>query len=178
MSASLPPATVSSASREASLPPAEKSLSRSRGLNAPSGAETSDRLSDFELLLSAPPLDFYTPDVTAAEADVPSAGSTGYLSPSHAECVTTSLTATLHAELAARHDLTAHSPFSFSLQLPQLGDVDVRISTLPPLGWEVMLRFQRSAYPQVSRQRENCRRALSTALDCPIRLEFEVQEEP
>ena len=177
MSAYLPPATASSASPQASSPSAEKALPRSRGLNAHSGAETSDRLSDFELLLSAPPLDFYTPGVTAAEADVSSAGSMNYLSALPAENVTTSLTAALHAELSARNDLVSHSPFSFSLQLPQLGDVDVRMSTLPPVGWEVMLRFQRSAYQDVRRQRESCRRALSAALDCPIRLEFEVQEE-
>ncbi|OSM99582.1 MULTISPECIES: type III secretion system HrpP C-terminal domain-containing protein [Lonsdalea] len=178
MSPYLPPATSSSASRQALTPPAEKTLPRSRGSAAHFGDDATDRPPDFELLLASPPLNFYTPGATAVHADLTSAGSTPYLSALSAENVTMSLTTALHAELAARNDLASHGPFSFSLQLPQLGGIDVRMSTLQPIGWEVMLRFQRSPCQQVLRQRESCRRALSSALGCPIRLGFEVQEEP
>ncbi|MGK4328428.1 type III secretion system HrpP C-terminal domain-containing protein [Lonsdalea quercina] len=173
MSAYLPPAAPSSPSRTVPSPSAEKPLPRSRGGAAHSGDEATAPPSDFELLLSAPPVNFCTPGLASEDTGTLSSGLTLHAA---ADEVTTSLTETLHAELTARRDLASHSPFSFSLQLPQLGDVDVRMSTLPPTGWEVMLRFQRSAYQEVRRQRESCRRALSAALDCPIRLGFEVQE--
>ncbi|MFP1934518.1 type III secretion system HrpP C-terminal domain-containing protein [Lonsdalea quercina] len=175
MSAYLPPAAPSSPSRTVHSPSAEKPLPRSRGGAAHSGDEATAPPLDFELLLSAPPYNFCTPGSASEDTGTRSSGLTRDAT---ADEVTMSLISALQAELTARRDLAYHSPFSFSLQLPQLGDVDVRMSTLHPTGWEVMLRFQRSAFQEVRRQRERCRRALSAALDGPIRLEFEVQEEP
>ncbi|OSN07905.1 hypothetical protein AU511_03185 [Lonsdalea iberica] len=175
MSAYLPPAAPSSPPRTVPSPSAEKPLPRSHGGAAHSGDEATAHPSDFELLLSAPLYNVFTPGSAPEDSGTLSPGLTRN---SAAEEVTMSLMERLHAELAAGRDLVFHSPLSFSLQLPQLGDVDVRMSTLAPIGWEVMLRFQRSAYQEVRRQRESCRRALSAALDCPIRLGFDVQEEP
>jgi hypothetical protein len=47
----------------------------------------------------------------------------------------------LESSLADMPSLHRGEPLSFSVQLPQLGSVDVRMVALPPHGWDVSLRF-------------------------------------
>ncbi|SLM63279.1 MULTISPECIES: type III secretion system HrpP C-terminal domain-containing protein [Dickeya] len=68
-------------------------------------------------------------------------------------------------------------PLSFSLQLPQLGHVDVRMVTQPAQGWEVSLRFGKRAYEQLKNQRDDCRRSLAGTLRAPVLLQFESRED-
>ncbi|MCV9877538.1 type III secretion system HrpP C-terminal domain-containing protein [Brenneria izbisi] len=82
----------------------------------------------------------------------------------------------LQTELLEALDNISYPPFSFSLQLPQLGDIDARLATLAPRGWDIALRFSRESYQNLKDRRESCRRALSDALDCPVNLRFDVRE--
>ncbi|MGM3175406.1 type III secretion system HrpP C-terminal domain-containing protein [Dickeya lacustris] len=68
-------------------------------------------------------------------------------------------------------------PLSFSLQLPQLGHVDVRMLTRPAQGWEVSLRFGKRAYEQLKGQRDDCRRSLAGTLRAPVLLQFDSRED-
>ncbi|ATA24187.1 hypothetical protein BIY26_01030 [Brenneria goodwinii] len=90
--------------------------------------------------------------------------------------VTMSQWAPLQCELVESVDNIGNPPFSFSLQLPQLGDIDVTLAALAPQGWDIALRFSRDAYPLLKHRREACRRSLSDALGCPVRLSFESRE--
>ncbi|RYC37740.1 type III secretion system HrpP C-terminal domain-containing protein [Pectobacterium zantedeschiae] len=82
----------------------------------------------------------------------------------------------LQCELIEAMDNICAPPFAFSLQLPQLGDIDARLANLVPRGWDISLRFSRESYHQLKDRREACRRSLATALDCPINLRFDARE--
>ncbi|GKV83021.1 hypothetical protein PEC106664_37950 [Pectobacterium carotovorum subsp. carotovorum] len=82
----------------------------------------------------------------------------------------------LQCELIEAMDNICAPPFAFSLQLPQLGDIDARLATLVPRGWDISLRFSRESYHQLKDRREACRHSLSSALDCPINLRFDARE--
>ncbi|GKW25914.1 type III secretion system HrpP C-terminal domain-containing protein [Pectobacterium polonicum] len=82
----------------------------------------------------------------------------------------------LQCELIEAMDNICAPPFAFSLQLPQLGDIDARLATLVPRGWDISLRFSRESYHQLKDRREACRRAIATELDCPINLRFDARE--
>ncbi|MGM3161888.1 type III secretion system HrpP C-terminal domain-containing protein [Dickeya undicola] len=96
---------------------------------------------------------------------------------SQAEPVTPAYWPTLESSLTDMPLLRRGEPLSFSLQLPQLGSVDVRMVTLPASGWDVSLRFGKSAYEQLKGQRDACRRSLSDTLRAPVRLQFESRED-
>ncbi|MBT9183175.1 type III secretion system HrpP C-terminal domain-containing protein [Pectobacterium punjabense] len=83
----------------------------------------------------------------------------------------------LQCELIEAMDNICAPPFAFSLQLPQLGDIDARLANLVPRGWDISLRFSRESYHQLKDRREACRRSISTALDCPINLRFDARED-
>lgn len=83
----------------------------------------------------------------------------------------------LQCELLESMENIGHPPFSFSLQLPQLGDIDVMLASLSPQGWDIALRFSREAYQLLKHRREACRRSLCDALGCPVRLSFDDREE-
>ncbi|MEE3650485.1 MULTISPECIES: type III secretion system HrpP C-terminal domain-containing protein [unclassified Brenneria] len=87
-----------------------------------------------------------------------------------------SLWSPLQCELIEALDNIGYPPFSFSLQLPQLGDIDARLANLTPRGWDISLRFSRESYQCLKDRRESCRRALSDALNCPVNLSFEARE--
>ncbi|WP_315710605.1 type III secretion system HrpP C-terminal domain-containing protein [Brenneria uluponensis] len=89
--------------------------------------------------------------------------------------VTSSLWQSLETELTSSLRNLPGEPLAFSLQLPQLGDIDVRMASLRPNGWDVSLRFNKDTYEQLKTRRESCRRSLSEALACPIHLQFETQ---
>ncbi|PWC12810.1 type III secretion protein [Brenneria roseae subsp. americana] len=93
-----------------------------------------------------------------------------------AQYVTPSSWPPLQCELLEALDNIGYPPFSFSLQLPQLGDIDARLATLAPRGWDISLRFSRESYLGLKDRRESCRRALSDALGCPVNLNFDVRE--
>ncbi|MEH0876085.1 type III secretion system HrpP C-terminal domain-containing protein [Pectobacterium cacticida] len=82
----------------------------------------------------------------------------------------------LQCELIDAMDNICAPPFAFSLQLPQLGDIDVRLAALVPRGWDISLRFSRESYHQLKDRREACRHSLASALDCPINLRFDARE--
>ncbi|QTF08176.1 type III secretion protein [Brenneria izadpanahii] len=91
--------------------------------------------------------------------------------------VTSSQWLVLQCELVDAVDNVGNPPFSFSLQLPQLGDIDVTLATLAPQGWDIALRFSRDSYQLLKHRREACRRSLSDALGCPVRLSFASRED-
>ncbi|AYC19269.1 hypothetical protein DZA65_02382 [Dickeya dianthicola] len=97
--------------------------------------------------------------------------------PAQAEPVTPAYWPALESSLTDMPMLRRGEPMSFSLQLPQLGSVDVRMVTLPASGWEVSLRFGKTAYEQVKNQRDACRRSLADTLRAPVRLQFESRED-
>ncbi|KFX07584.1 type III secretion protein [Pectobacterium betavasculorum] len=94
----------------------------------------------------------------------------------NAQNVTPSQWQPLQCELIEAMDNICAPPFAFSLQLPQLGDIDARLANLVPRGWDISLRFSRESYHQLKDRREACRRAIATALDCPINLRFDARE--
>ncbi|WP_113626113.1 type III secretion system HrpP C-terminal domain-containing protein [Pectobacterium peruviense] len=96
--------------------------------------------------------------------------------PENPQNVTPSQWQPLQCELIEAMDNICAPPFSFSLQLPQLGDIDARLSNLVPRGWDISLRFSRESYHQLKDRREACRRSIATALDCPINLRFDARE--
>ncbi|UYA60571.1 type III secretion protein HrpP [Pectobacterium sp. F1-1] len=96
--------------------------------------------------------------------------------PDSPQYVTPSQWQPLQCELIEAMDNICAPPFAFSLQLPQLGDIDARLATLVPRGWDISLRFSRESYHQLKDRREACRHALSSALDCPINLRFDARE--
>ncbi|WKV50818.1 type III secretion system HrpP C-terminal domain-containing protein [Dickeya fangzhongdai] len=97
--------------------------------------------------------------------------------PSQSEPVTPAYWPALESSLTDMPLLRRGEPLSFSLQLPQLGSVDVRMVTLPASGWDVSLRFGKSAYEQLKSQRDACRRSLADTLCAPVRLQFESRED-
>ncbi|POE04587.1 type III secretion system HrpP C-terminal domain-containing protein [Pectobacterium odoriferum] len=96
--------------------------------------------------------------------------------PDSSQNVTPSQWQPLQCELIEAMDNICAPPFAFSLQLPQLGDIDARLATLVPRGWDISLRFSRESYHQLKDRREACRHSLSSALDCPINLRFDARE--
>ncbi|WP_113632372.1 type III secretion system HrpP C-terminal domain-containing protein [Pectobacterium peruviense] len=96
--------------------------------------------------------------------------------PENPQNVTLSQWLPLQCELIEAMDNICAPPFSFSLQLPQLGDIDARLANLVPRGWDISLRFSRESYHQLKDRREACRRSIATALDCPINLRFDARE--
>nr|UKE84090.1 type III secretion system HrpP C-terminal domain-containing protein [Pectobacterium sp. PL152] len=65
--------------------------------------------------------------------------------PDSPQYVTPSQWQPLQCELIEAMDNICAPPFAFSLQLPQLGDIDARLATLVPRGWDISLRFSRKA---------------------------------
>ncbi|MGQ5290228.1 type III secretion system HrpP C-terminal domain-containing protein [Pectobacterium actinidiae] len=96
--------------------------------------------------------------------------------PDSPQNVTPSQWQSLQCELIEAMDNICAPPFAFSLQLPQLGDIDARLATLVPRGWDISLRFSRESYHQLKDRREACRHSLSSALGCPINLRFDARE--
>ncbi|WP_434134699.1 type III secretion system HrpP C-terminal domain-containing protein [Dickeya zeae] len=78
----------------------------------------------------------------------------------------------LESSLADMPSLHRGEPLSFSVQLPQLGSVDVRMVALPAHGWDVSLRFGKTTYERLKNQRDACRRSLASTLRAPVRLQF------
>ncbi|RLM25313.1 hypothetical protein BIY29_07315 [Brenneria alni] len=101
-----------------------------------------------------------------------------YLSDTDAtpEKVTSSQWLHLQHELVESVNNIGSPPYSFSLQLPQLGDIDITMAALAPQGWDISLRFSRETYKLLRPRRESCRRSLSDALGCPVRLSFASRE--
>ncbi|MEI7377284.1 type III secretion system HrpP C-terminal domain-containing protein [Dickeya chrysanthemi] len=97
--------------------------------------------------------------------------------PSSTEPVVPVYWSALESSLTDMPLLRRGEPLSFSLQLPQLGNVDVRMVTLPANGWDVSLRFGKTAYEQLKGLRDNCRRSLADTLRAPVRLQFESRED-
>ncbi|MEH2921547.1 type III secretion system HrpP C-terminal domain-containing protein [Samsonia erythrinae] len=118
-----------------------------------------------------------------APAALPLNGSANVVLPQYSETTDSSQTVTppawgpLQCELIEAMDNICAPPFSFSLQLPQLGDIDARLAHLMPRGWDITLRFSRESYHQLKDRREACRRSLASALDCPINLRFDARED-
>nr|WED68907.1 type III secretion system HrpP C-terminal domain-containing protein [Pectobacterium colocasium] len=69
--------------------------------------------------------------------------------PDSPQYVTPSQWQPLQCELIEAMDNICAPPFAFSLQLPQLGDIDARLATLVPRGWDISLRFSRESYHQL-----------------------------
>ncbi|AWO77465.1 type III secretion system HrpP C-terminal domain-containing protein [Serratia marcescens] len=67
---------------------------------------------------------------------------------------------------------------SFTLLLPDSGEVDVTLATRQPIGWEVALRFSPSVYLRWQRQASLCQRLLRQALKGPVHLTIEQEEAP
>ncbi|MGM3223736.1 type III secretion system HrpP C-terminal domain-containing protein [Dickeya zeae] len=83
----------------------------------------------------------------------------------------------LESSLADMPSLHRGEPLSFSVQLPQLGSVDVRMVALPAHGWDVSLRFGKTTYERLKNQRDACRRSLASTLRAPVRLQFDSRED-
>ncbi|AUQ25693.1 type III secretion system HrpP C-terminal domain-containing protein [Dickeya zeae] len=83
----------------------------------------------------------------------------------------------LESSLADMPSLHRGEPLSFSVQLPQLGSVDVRMVALPANGWDVSLRFGKTTYERLKNQRDACRRSLASTLRAPVRLQFDSRED-
>ncbi|MFC3395500.1 type III secretion system HrpP C-terminal domain-containing protein [Brenneria rubrifaciens] len=96
--------------------------------------------------------------------------------PNNSQEVTPSQWPALQSELIEALDNIGRPPFSFSLQLPELGEVDARLATLAPRGWDISLRFSRESYQKLKDRRESCRRALSDTMGCPVNLSFDSRE--
>ncbi|WP_038904202.1 type III secretion system HrpP C-terminal domain-containing protein [Dickeya zeae] len=83
----------------------------------------------------------------------------------------------LESSLADMPSLHRGEPLSFSVQLPQLGSVDVRMVALSAHGWDVSLRFGKTTYERLKNQRDACRRSLASTLRAPVRLQFDCRED-
>lgn len=135
----------------------------------PSGWEAFTFDSGFEWAMHQPDSAVVSPHPAAFMAPAPSSDL--------AADVTMSPWPPLQCELIESMENIGYPPFSFSLQLPQLGDIDVTLASLAPQGWDIALRFSREAYQALKHRREACRRSLCDALGCPVRLSFDSREE-
>lgn len=131
--------------------------------------EPLDSPPSFEQLIAQPAL-FITENLSVSSMDTEGGGAADAT-----HSVTPSLWQSLETELTSSLRNRPGEPLAFSLQLPQLGDIDVRMASLRPNGWDVSLRFNKDTYEQLKTRRESCRRSLSEALACPIHLQFETQ---
>ncbi|WP_213989501.1 type III secretion system HrpP C-terminal domain-containing protein [Sodalis sp. dw_96] len=88
----------------------------------------------------------------------------------------TALWQALEPELAATLAGQPAGLVLITLLLPKLGEVDARMSPLPPAGWDIALRLEPSAWTALEPYHEHCRRSLKRRLAGRVKLRFEQRE--